>query len=42
VRLLTVSVDARNEPAMKLYARHGFTEYDRREVWLACFGEGQE
>jgi mycothiol synthase len=32
---LTVSVDARNVPAMKLYARHGFTEYDRREVWLA-------
>jgi ribosomal protein S18 acetylase RimI-like enzyme len=32
---LKVSVDARNVPAMKLYARHGFTEYDRREVWLA-------
>jgi GNAT superfamily N-acetyltransferase len=38
VRLLTVSVDARNGPAMKLYARHGFAEYDRREVWLATLG----
>ena len=36
-RALTVSVDARNEPAMKLYARHGFVEYDRREVWLASW-----
>jgi ribosomal protein S18 acetylase RimI-like enzyme len=34
---LTVSVDARNTPAMKLYARHGFVEYDRREVWLASW-----
>jgi ribosomal protein S18 acetylase RimI-like enzyme len=31
---LTVSVDARNTPAMRLYARHGFAEYDRRGVWL--------
>lgn len=31
---LNVSVDARNAPAMRLYARHGFVEYDRREVWL--------
>lgn len=34
---LTLSVDARNGPAMKLYARHGFVEYDRREVWLATW-----
>lgn len=31
---LTVSVDARNAPAMHLYTRRGFVEYDRREVWL--------
>lgn len=31
---LALSVDARNAPAMHLYARHGFAEYDRREVWL--------
>ena len=37
VRVLTLSVDARNTPAMKLYARHGFVEYDRREVWLATW-----
>jgi GNAT superfamily N-acetyltransferase len=35
--VLTVSVDARNVPAMKLYARHRFAEYDRREVWLATW-----
>ncbi|MBN9120118.1 MAG: GNAT family N-acetyltransferase [Planctomycetes bacterium] len=34
---LNVSVDARNAPAMKLYTRHGFVEYDRREVWLATW-----
>ncbi|MBP3958627.1 GNAT family N-acetyltransferase [Gemmata sp. G18] len=34
---LNVSVDARNAPAMRLYARHGFAEYDRREVWLASW-----
>lgn len=34
---LTVAVDVRNAPAMKLYARHGFAEYDRREVWLATW-----
>jgi ribosomal protein S18 acetylase RimI-like enzyme len=34
---LKVSVDARNAPAMKLYAAHGFAEYDRREVWLASW-----
>ena len=37
VPVLTVSVDARNAPATKLYARHGFAEYDRREVWLATW-----
>ncbi len=34
---LTLSVDVRNSPAMKLYARHGFIEYDRREAWLATW-----
>ena len=34
---VTLSVDARNTPAMKLYERHGFVEYDRREVWLASW-----
>ncbi len=34
---LTVAVDARNEPALRLYRRYGFTETDRREVWLAQF-----
>jgi mycothiol synthase len=36
-RTLNLSVDARNAPAMKLYTRHGFVEYDRREVWLATW-----
>ena len=34
---LTVAVDARNEPALRLYRRYGFIETDRREVWLAQF-----
>jgi len=34
---MTLSVDARNTPAVKLYTRHGFVEYDRREVWLASW-----
>jgi ribosomal protein S18 acetylase RimI-like enzyme len=34
---VVLSVDTRNTPAMKLYARHGFVEYDRREVWLATW-----
>lgn len=34
---LTLSVDARNGPAERLYRRHGFWEYDRREVWLAVW-----
>lgn len=34
---LTLSVDARNEPAWKLYARLGFERYDTREVFLAIW-----
>ena len=30
-----VSVDSRNELALRLYQRGGFIETDRREVWLA-------
>ncbi|QDU18362.1 GNAT family N-acetyltransferase [Urbifossiella limnaea] len=33
-RALTLSVDARNGPARRLYERHGFREADRREVFL--------
>jgi mycothiol synthase len=33
-RALTLSVDARNAPARRLYDRHGFREVDRREVFL--------
>lgn len=33
-RALTLSVDARNAPARRLYDRHGFREADRREVFL--------
>lgn len=33
---LTLSVDARNAPARRLYDRHGFREADRREVFLWC------
>jgi ribosomal protein S18 acetylase RimI-like enzyme len=32
---LSAGVDARNGPAVRLYRRHGFTETDRRGVWLA-------
>ena len=32
---VTVSVDSRNELALRLYQRGGFVEMDRREVWLA-------
>jgi len=35
--MLSVAVDARNEPALRLYRRHGFAETDRCEVWLAHF-----
>jgi ribosomal protein S18 acetylase RimI-like enzyme len=31
---MTVSVDSRNEPALRLYRRHGFAEVERREVFL--------
>lgn len=34
---LTLSVDGRNEPALRLYARHGFREYDRRDVYLVSW-----
>ena len=34
---VTLSVDTRNEPARRLYARHGFREYDRRKVYLASW-----
>jgi mycothiol synthase len=36
-KAVTLSVDARNTPAMKLYARHGFVEDERREVWIAAW-----
>jgi mycothiol synthase len=36
-RELTVCVDARNEPAGRLYDEMGFVEYDRREVFLALW-----
>lgn len=35
-----LSVDERNEPALRLYRRHGFGETDRREVLLAQLAEG--
>ncbi len=34
-RGVSLSVDARNAPAARAYARHGFAERDRRDVWLA-------
>ncbi len=34
--VLTLSMDARNAPACRLYDRHGFRETDRREVFLWC------
>jgi ribosomal protein S18 acetylase RimI-like enzyme len=34
---VTLSVDIRNEPALRLYARHGFREYERRKVFLASW-----
>jgi ribosomal protein S18 acetylase RimI-like enzyme len=36
-RTLSVTVDARNAPAMALYSRAGFVECDRHEVWLASW-----
>lgn len=35
VRAVTLSVDSRNEPALRIYRRFGFMETDRREVFLA-------
>jgi len=34
---LNLSVDERNAPALRLYERHGFVEYDRRDVYLAAW-----
>jgi mycothiol synthase len=34
---LVLNVDARNEPALRLYRRHGFVETERREVFLAHY-----
>jgi mycothiol synthase len=34
---VTLSVDARNVPALHLYAAMGFVPYDRREVYLAIW-----
>jgi mycothiol synthase len=34
---LTVCVDARNEPARRLYDDMGFVEFDRREAFLALW-----
>jgi ribosomal protein S18 acetylase RimI-like enzyme len=31
---VTISVDCRNQPALRLYASLGFEEFDRREVYL--------
>jgi mycothiol synthase len=36
--VLLVSVDAANEPAVAAYARCGFSELDRREVWVKKLG----
>lgn len=36
-RAVNVSVDTRNLPAVRLYQRHGFREYDCREVYLASW-----
>ena len=35
--VVTLSVDIRNEPALRLYARHGFRDYERRKVFLASW-----
>jgi mycothiol synthase len=36
-RFVSVTVDARNEPALRLYNRYGFVETDRRDVYLAVW-----
>ena len=38
---LNLSVDVRNEPALRLYRRHGFTAYDRKDVYLATLHRGE-
>lgn len=35
---LTLAVDERNAPARHLYARWGFTEFGRRDAWIASPG----
>jgi mycothiol synthase len=39
-RFVSVTVDARNEPALRLYQRYGFVETERRDVFLAVWGPG--
>ena len=34
---MTLTVDARNEPALRMYAALGFEEFDRRAVYLNMF-----
>lgn len=34
---VSLSVDVRNTPAVRLYTKCGFTEYERRGVWLATW-----
>jgi mycothiol synthase len=34
---MTLTVDQRNEPALRMYAALGFEEFDRREVYLKVF-----
>ena len=36
-RAVTLSVDARNDPALRLYHRHGFRMLDRKDVYLALW-----
>jgi GNAT superfamily N-acetyltransferase len=40
-RFVSVTVDVRNVPALRLYRKHGFVETDRREVFLALWDSGQ-
>jgi ribosomal protein S18 acetylase RimI-like enzyme len=40
VAQVTLAVDARNDPARRLYARLGFVQFDRREVYLSIFARG--
>jgi ribosomal protein S18 acetylase RimI-like enzyme len=36
---MTLTVDARNGPAARVYAAQGFEEFERREVYLTVFGQ---